>query len=374
MPNAYEMLPVKGHAKGDVIMSEFNAFSGGSIYYRFKDRAGNLSGWSAHGVIPAPPAAENLTWTNARGAIKVSSTAVAKEGDRIFVYYSNASTPMKFKASSPAAQAGGFAPYSTIVVSDTAIEAGSTIMYSIMSPLNVESQVVSDGIIPAPPIELTGQMRLRHDLPNYGLANISDTTSVTLLNDLRITIEALPSSSTTGYAILGRILKGTVIGMGSTPSAGSYSTLESKDANGLNEYSDIGGLLKLSYVTPGTAPADGNESEFVTSVPGNGVPGPVPVENIALQTDGMSIKIVNSAFGYEGDVIKVFEVTPAGETIYKGSTEPAPAGGFASGAVLTFTDTPITSTNTPAFAMKSKDQNEGKKTKKTPTAAAPENK
>jgi len=88
----------------------------------------------------------------------------------------------------------------------------------------------------------------------------------------------------------------------------------------------------------------------------------------------MSIKIVNSAFGYEGDVIKVFEATPAGEIIYKGSTEPAPAGGFALGAVLTFSDTPITSTNTPAFAMKSKDQNEGKVTKKTPTAAAPENK
>lgn len=374
-PLASELFAVKGHAKSDVIISSFPEASGGNIYYRYRDRAGNLSQWSSYGVIPAPPAGAALTWSNAHRTVKVAGSSVAAEGDRLFVYYTQSgSTQLSYKGSSNAAPAGGFAPGAALLISDTPLPSGSTVSYSIMSPLNVESRIVADGTVPAPPIDITYHMRLIYDLPNYALMNASDTTSLTLANDLRVIIEnTAAAGSPAEFSVLGRIAKGTVFGIGSTPSAGSYMTPESKDANGLNEFSGTGGYLKLSYVEAGSSPDAGNESEYVTSVPGNGVPGPAPVNYLSWDNAATSVKILNG-FGYYNDVIKVFEVTSSGEIKYLGSTDTAPQGGFAAGATYTVGQTPIASTSKIAFAVRSADGNEGKISVKTVTAAAPESK
>jgi hypothetical protein len=360
-PYASELLSAKGHAKSDIVISGFTPVSGGSLYYRFRDRAGNLSQWGSYGVIPAPPAGADLTWSNALRSVKISGAAVGSEGDRLFVYYTSSPTAsIALKGSSANAPAGGFASGTSILISDTTIPSGSTVSYSIMSPLNVESQIVADGVVPAPPVEITSYLRLMHDLPNYAIGNISDTTSVTLLNDLRVTVE---SGSPATHTVLGRVAKGTIIGTGSTPSRGSYLTPESKSVDGLYEYSGLGGYLKLSYVIPGSTAADGNESEFVTSVPGNGVPGPSPNDYMSWNNTAMTVTIT-TGFGYYNDVIKVFEITSAGTVIYIGSTESAPQGGFAANSVLSVGGTPIASTSTIAFAVRSGDGNEGKITPK----------
>ena len=365
-PYASELLSAKGHAKSDIIISGFTPVSGGSIYYRFRDRAGNISQWGSYGVIPAPPAGAALTWSNASRSVKISGAAVGSEGDRLFVYYaSSPAATIALKGTSTNAPAGGFTSGTSILISDTTIPSGSTVSYSIMSPLNVESQIVADGVIPAPPVEITSYLRLIHDLPNYAVGNISDTTSVNIFNDLRISVE---SGSPATYTVLGRVAKGTTIGIGSTPSLGSYLTPESKSVDGLYEYSGLGGYLKFSYVIPGSTATDGNESEFVTSVPGNGVPGPSPNDYMSWNNTELTVSIT-TGFGYYNDVIKVFEITAAGEVIYKGSTESAPQGGFAANSVLSVGGTPIASTSTVAFAVRSGDGNEGKITPKTGTAA-----
>ncbi len=361
-PAASELLSAKGHAKSDIIISGFTPVSGGGVYYRFKDRAGNISPWGAYGVIPAPPAVENLSWSNAARAFKAGGSPVGNEGDRVFVYYTTPSGTVMFKGQSPAAPTGGFAPGTSTVISETPIDSGATIMYSLISPLNVESLIVSDGIVPAPPVEITGQLRLRYDIPNYALANASNTSSVTLLNDLRVIIENFPGASISETALLGRIRKSTVIGMESTPSAGSYITGESKDANGLYEFSSTsGGVLKLSYVIPAEEAAGaGNESTLVTSVPGNGVPGPAPAENILWDDTAMSVKITGSGFGFKGDIIKVYEITSAGQTLYIGSSEEAPDGGFVLDASYYVGGRLSASTSSVAFTVLSFDKNEGK--------------
>ncbi len=361
-PAATEMLSVKGHAKSDIIISGFTPIAGGSVYYRFKDRAGNISQWGVYGVIPAPPAVENMSWSNAARAFKVGGAPLGNQNDRVFVYYSTTPGSVAFKGQSPAAPAGGFAPGTSVVISETSFESGGTIMYSIISPLNVESLIVSDGIVPAPPLEITGQLRLRYDIPNYALANISNTSSVTLLNDLRVIVENFPGASTSEPALLGRIRKSTVIGMESTPSTGSYITAESKDANGLYEFlSTGGGILKLSYVVPANEAAGaGNESTLVTSVPGNGVPGPSPAENMLWDDTAASVKITGSGFGFKGDIIKVYEITAAGQTLYIGSCEEAPDGGFVLDASYYVGGNLSASTSTIAFAVLSADKNEGK--------------
>ena len=361
-PAATEMFSVKGHAKSDIIISGFTPIAGGGVYYRFKDRAGNISPWGAYGVIPAPPAVENINWSNAARAFKVIGAPLGNQNDRVFVYYSTTPGSVVFKGQSPAAPAGGFAPGTSVVISETSLDAGCKIMYSLISPLNVESLIVSDGIVPAPPVEITGQLRLRYDIPNYALANISNTSSVTLLNDLRVIIENFPGASISEPSLLGRIRKSTVIGMESTPSTGSYIASESKDANGLYEFlSTGGGILKLSYVIPADEAAGaGNESTLVTSVPGNGVPGPSPAENMLWDDTAASVKITGSGFGFKGDVIKVYEITAAGQTLYIGSSEEAPDGGFVLDASYYVGGRLSASTSAIAFAVLSADKNEGK--------------
>jgi hypothetical protein len=365
-PAASEILPVKGHAKNDIIISGFTPISGGNIYYRLKDRAGNLSQWSAHGVIPAPPAVENMTWSNAARAFKVGGAPLGGENDRVFVYYTTPAGAIMFKGNSYSAPAGGFASGTSVVISETALDSGTTIMYSIVSHLNVESLIIADGIVPAPPVEITGQMRLRYNIPNYALTNISTTSSVTLLNDLRVIIETIPGAAPSEPMILGRIRKSTVIGAESTPSTGSYLSSESKDINGLFEFPTAGGgVLKLSYVVPANEPSGaGNESSLVTSIPGNGVPGPAPAANISWDDTAMSVKITGSGFGFKGDIIKVYEITASGETLYVGSSEEAPDGGFILDASYYVGNRLSASTNSVAFAVLSADKNEGKINKK----------
>lgn len=365
-PAAAEMIAVKGHAKNDVIFSGFEPISSGNIYYRFKDRVGNISQWGAYGVIPAPLSAENITWSNATRAFKAGGAPLGNEGDKVFVYCKTLSGAVEFKGSSPAAPLGGFAPQTSVVISDTPLDSGVTVMYSIVSPLNVESLIIADGIVPAPPEEITGSLRLGYDIPNYALHNISTTSSVTLLNDLRVIIESNSGDVPSKPVILGRIRKSTTIGSESTPSLGSYINTESKDVNGLHELqASEGGILKFSYVVPaGESEGAGNESIYVTSIPGNIVTGPAPVENLMWDDESMSVKVTGSRFGHEGCMIKVYEITASGEILYIGSSEEASDGGFSPDMSYYVGNKLSVSTSSVAFTVLSDDRNESKMSKK----------
>ncbi len=208
--------------------------AGKKVFYRLVDEMGNSSSWQQDGVIPSPPPAENLYWSNAALTATTGGSAVGLQGETLKAYQNlSATVEYKAQAASPA-PAGGYPANTAIVFSGAAITANYSIFYVLANDSGNESNFANGGMVPAPPDpQMDGKLS--------ELATAYDTTSGIYKIKHTGSIEYTISSTYTSVYI-NQIKSGTI---SASIAPGGYSSTP------ITPRSD-GGALQFTYLNTTT--------------------------------------------------------------------------------------------------------------------------
>ncbi len=256
---AGELAFVKAHAAGDIAIKGVPVLKAGdNIYYSYKDPAGNSSGWVHAGSVPAPPDINNITWYNDLKGFKISNLPVGDSGGKMMLYEMNGVTHIFKTISNTAA-----APYQPGTLTTMGIELNPNyiVSYSLITPRNIESQIVDDGKIPPAPATSISALRLGYVPPGkYVIKN--SNANFEFAADANFDLGVMIGSFDSGILAAGKKI-----------TASGYSDVDFTPI-------DPGGNLKFVYIDPvsrNRSVASGNT--FVPPMPVFGGPDAIPAND-----------------------------------------------------------------------------------------------